>query len=78
VAAWKRKGALQKCYDRIVNGMHVRGYDRTFAGGICQQILRFLFAMTLARHPRVSNRPFGQMRHMKLHARAFLVLLAVL
>jgi hypothetical protein len=77
MAAWKRKGRLQKYYDRFVNGMLVRGYDRTFADGISQQILRFSFAMRLARNPRVSNRPFGQMRHTKLHARAFLVSLGM-
>jgi hypothetical protein len=50
MAAWKRKGGLQKYYDRFVNGMLVRGYDRTFADGIFQQIQRFSFAMTLARN----------------------------
>ncbi|MEX3816592.1 error-prone DNA polymerase [Paraburkholderia sp. BR13439] len=41
MAAWKRKGGLDKYYDRIVNGMLERGYDRTFADGIFQQILGF-------------------------------------
>ncbi|MEN8500067.1 MULTISPECIES: error-prone DNA polymerase [Paraburkholderia] len=41
MAAWKRKGGLQKYYDRIVNGMLERGYDRAFADGIFQQILGF-------------------------------------
>jgi error-prone DNA polymerase len=41
MAAWKRKGGLQKYYDRIVNGMLARGYDKTFADGIFQQILGF-------------------------------------
>ncbi|SEB16915.1 error-prone DNA polymerase [Paraburkholderia sartisoli] len=41
MAAWKRKGGLDQYYDRIVNGMLERGYDRTFADGIFQQILGF-------------------------------------
>ena len=41
MAAWKRKGGLDKYYDRIVNGMTERGYDKTFADGIFQQILGF-------------------------------------
>ncbi|MCX4177359.1 MULTISPECIES: error-prone DNA polymerase [Paraburkholderia] len=41
MAAWKRKGGLDKYYDRIVNGMLERGYDKTFADGIFQQILGF-------------------------------------
>jgi error-prone DNA polymerase len=41
MAAWKRKGGLEKYYDRIVNGMTARGYDKTFADGIFQQILGF-------------------------------------
>ena len=28
MAAWKRKGGLEKYYDRIVNGMQERGYER--------------------------------------------------
>ncbi|ANB77321.1 error-prone DNA polymerase [Paraburkholderia phytofirmans OLGA172] len=41
MAAWKRKGGLQRYYDRIVNGMLERGYDKSFADGIFQQILGF-------------------------------------
>jgi len=41
MAAWKRKDGLDKYYDRIVNGMTGRGYDKAFAGGIFQQILGF-------------------------------------
>jgi error-prone DNA polymerase len=41
MAAWKRKGGLDKYYDRIVNGMLERGYDKSFADGIFQQILGF-------------------------------------
>jgi error-prone DNA polymerase len=41
MAAWKRKGGLEKYYDRIVNGMTERGYDKNFADGIFQQILGF-------------------------------------
>ncbi|MGF6940074.1 DNA polymerase III alpha subunit [Paraburkholderia sp. UCT70] len=41
MAAWRRKGGLDKYYDRIVNGMLERGYDKTFADGIFQQILGF-------------------------------------
>jgi error-prone DNA polymerase len=41
MAAWKRKGGLEKYYDRIVNGMTERGYDPSFADGIFQQIKGF-------------------------------------
>ncbi|MFL9987330.1 error-prone DNA polymerase [Paraburkholderia sediminicola] len=41
MASWKRKGGLDKYYDRIVNGMLERGYDKSFADGIFQQILGF-------------------------------------
>jgi error-prone DNA polymerase len=41
MAAWKRKGGLEKYYDRIVNGMTERGYDQAFADGIFQQIKGF-------------------------------------
>ncbi|WP_042303651.1 error-prone DNA polymerase [Paraburkholderia kururiensis] len=41
MAAWKRKGGLEKYYDRIVNGMTSRGYDQAFADGIFQQIKGF-------------------------------------
>jgi error-prone DNA polymerase len=41
MAAWKRKGGLEKYYDRIVNGMQERGYDKAFAEGIFEQIKGF-------------------------------------
>jgi error-prone DNA polymerase len=41
MAAWKRKGGLEKYYDRIVNGMLERGYDRGFADSIFEQIKGF-------------------------------------
>jgi error-prone DNA polymerase len=41
MAAWKRKGGLEKYYDRIVNGMTARGYDKAFALQIFEQIKGF-------------------------------------
>ena len=41
MAAWKRKGDLQKYYDRIVTGMLERGYERSFADAIFEQIKGF-------------------------------------
>lgn len=41
MAAWKRKGGLQRYYDRIVNGMLERGYERSFADAIFEQIKGF-------------------------------------
>ncbi|SAK72266.1 DNA polymerase [Caballeronia catudaia] len=41
MAAWKRKGGLDKYYDRIVGGMLQRGYDNEFAESIFQQIHGF-------------------------------------
>ncbi len=41
MAAWKRKGDLQRYYDRIVNGMLERGYERSFADSIFEQIKGF-------------------------------------
>ncbi|MFM0632532.1 error-prone DNA polymerase [Paraburkholderia xenovorans] len=41
MAAWKRKGGLEKYYDRIVDGMLERGYDQAFAEGIFEQIKGF-------------------------------------
>jgi len=41
MAAWKRKGGLEKYQDRIVTGMVDRGYDKDFALQICQQIQGF-------------------------------------
>jgi error-prone DNA polymerase len=31
MASWKRKGGLEKYYDRIVDGMTARGYEKAFA-----------------------------------------------
>jgi error-prone DNA polymerase len=41
MAAWKRKGGVQRFYDRIVNGMTSRGYAREFAESIFSQIQGF-------------------------------------
>ncbi|MBB5498640.1 error-prone DNA polymerase [Paraburkholderia sp. MM5384-R2] len=41
MAAWKRKGGLEKYYDRIVHGMQERGYDLAFAESIFEQIKGF-------------------------------------
>ncbi len=41
MAAWKRKGGLQKYYDKIVDGMTSRGYDKAFALQIFEQIKGF-------------------------------------
>lgn len=41
MAAWRRKGGLEKYYDRIVHGMTERGYDLEFANGIFEQIKGF-------------------------------------
>jgi error-prone DNA polymerase len=41
MAAWKRKGGLEKYYDRIVRGMLERGYDIAFAEAIFSQIQGF-------------------------------------
>ena len=41
MAAWKRKGALHKYEDLLVNGMRERGYDNAFIESICQQIKGF-------------------------------------
>ena len=41
MAAWKRKGGLEKYYDRIVNGMTDRGYEKAFALQIFEQIKGF-------------------------------------
>ncbi|MGF6479603.1 error-prone DNA polymerase [Paraburkholderia sp. JPY419] len=41
MAAWKRKGGLEKYYDRIVLGMQERGYDQAFAEAIFEQIKGF-------------------------------------
>jgi error-prone DNA polymerase len=41
MAAWKRKGGLEKYYDKIVHGMTSRGYEREFAEQIFEQIKGF-------------------------------------
>jgi len=41
MAAWRRKGGLDKYYSRIVDGMTERGYTREFAEGIFKQIHGF-------------------------------------
>jgi error-prone DNA polymerase len=41
MAAWKRKGGLDRYYSKIVDGMLERGYTREFAEGIFQQIHGF-------------------------------------
>ncbi len=41
MAAWKRKGGLQKHYDKITKGMADRGYDAAFAESIFKQIQGF-------------------------------------
>jgi error-prone DNA polymerase len=41
MAAWKRKGGLEKYYDRIVDGMTARGYQKEFAVQIFEQIKGF-------------------------------------
>jgi error-prone DNA polymerase len=41
MAAWKRKGGLEKYYDRIVDGVQERGYDKEFADAIFEKINGF-------------------------------------
>ena len=41
MAAWKRKGGLERYYDKIVNGMADRGYEKEFAEAIFEQIKGF-------------------------------------
>jgi error-prone DNA polymerase len=41
MAAWKRKGGLDRYYSKIVDGMTARGYDVAFAQGIFEQIKGF-------------------------------------
>jgi error-prone DNA polymerase len=41
MAAWKRKGGLAQYYDRIVDGMTARGYEKAFAVAIFEQIKGF-------------------------------------
>ena len=41
MAAWKRKGGLEKFHDRLINGMLARGYTAEFAESIYSQIQGF-------------------------------------
>jgi error-prone DNA polymerase len=41
MAAWKRKGGLERYYSKIVDGMTSRGYERSFAVAIFEQIKGF-------------------------------------
>ena len=41
MAAWRRKGGLEKYYAKIVDGMTARGYERAFAESIFEQIKGF-------------------------------------
>jgi error-prone DNA polymerase len=41
MAAWKRKGGLEKYYSKIVDGMTARGYEKAFAEAIFEQIKGF-------------------------------------
>ncbi|QGZ39163.1 error-prone DNA polymerase [Pseudoduganella flava] len=41
MAAWKRKGGMDKYRGRIIDGMTERGYDVEFAERICEQIQGF-------------------------------------
>ncbi len=41
MAAWRRKGGMEKYYRKIVDGMLERGYERAFAESIFEQIKGF-------------------------------------
>ncbi|MBN8748276.1 Error-prone DNA polymerase [Xylophilus ampelinus] len=41
MAAWKRKGGIDKFHDQLVDGMEAHGYDREFAEGIFRQCQGF-------------------------------------
>ena len=41
MAAWRRKGGLEKFEQRLIDGMGARGYSEAFARQIYQQILGF-------------------------------------
>lgn len=41
MAAWKRKGGLEKYYSKLVDGMTSRGYDKAYAEQIFEQIKGF-------------------------------------
>ncbi|MFS2134742.1 error-prone DNA polymerase [Duganella sp. Dugasp56] len=41
MAAWKRKGGVDKYQQKIMDGMRERGYEESFAAAICEQIKGF-------------------------------------
>ncbi len=41
MAAWKRKGGLEKFHDKLIGGMLARGYEREFAEALFSQIEGF-------------------------------------
>jgi error-prone DNA polymerase len=41
MAAWRRKGGLEKFEQKLTEGMRARGYSETFAQAICRQIQGF-------------------------------------
>jgi error-prone DNA polymerase len=41
MAAWRRKGGLEKFHDRVIDGMLARGYPRDFADRVFRQIEGF-------------------------------------
>src|SRR5690606_32191469 len=41
MAAWKRKGNLEKHYEKIIRGMLANDYELEFAQSICRQIQGF-------------------------------------
>jgi len=41
MAAWRRKGGLDKFETRLIDGMRARGYTEAFARQVCQQIQGF-------------------------------------
>jgi error-prone DNA polymerase len=41
MAAWKRKGGVDKYQKKIMDGMQARGYEESFAAAICEQIKGF-------------------------------------
>jgi error-prone DNA polymerase len=41
MAAWRRKGGLEKFHDRVIDGMLARGYPREFADRVFRQIEGF-------------------------------------
>jgi error-prone DNA polymerase len=41
MAAWKRKGGIERFYHRVIDGMTERGYERAFAESIFRQIEGF-------------------------------------